>query len=115
MLAVLFGAFAPAVSQAFATRVSSPDYIEICTAHGVQMLPVDGAPQSDDSDTRARSAGHCAWCLSHLNPVALPPSAECVVAVLDGHDVYPPLYYRAPRPLQAWIAANPRAPPVLVS
>jgi hypothetical protein len=35
------------------------------------------------------------------------------VQVLDGHDLYPPLYYRAPAPLFNWSAAQPRGPPTV--
>ena len=112
MLAILFGVFAPSVSHAFAATAAARDYVEICTAHGVQVVQVDtGHATAGDDGALARHAGHCGHCLTHTNPVAMPPPTPFVFATLGGRDVFPPLFYRAPRPLTAWIAANPRAPP----
>lgn len=118
MLAILFGAFAPSVSHALAATqragAAGPDYVEVCTVHGVQLLQVDAAIPADD-DALAKHAGHCGHCLTHANPVAMTPPTPFVLATLRGHDDYPPLYYRSARPLAAWIAANPRAPPAILA
>jgi hypothetical protein len=110
MLAILFGVFAPSVSHALAQQYPVQDYVEVCTAHGIQVLAQgDAVPGGDDG--LAGQAGHCGYCITHAHPVAMTPPPPFVLAVLRGHDDYPPLYYRSARPLAAWIAANPRAPP----
>jgi len=45
--------------------------------------------------------------------VGLPPSSSSPLAVIAGHDRYPPLFYQAPQPQFAWLAASPRGPPAL--
>ncbi|MFK3737297.1 DUF2946 domain-containing protein [Massilia sp. TN1-12] len=110
MLAVLFGVLAPSVSQALPASQAVQDVVEICTAHGIQLLQQDAAIPGGD-DALAKNAGHCAYCLTHAHPVAMTPPTPFVLAVLRGHDDYPPLYYRSARPLAAWIAAQSRAPP----
>lgn len=110
MLAVLFGALAPALSHAVTTSAVQ-EYVEVCTSHGVQVLPLDAGAGGSGDDALARHAGHCGHCITHANPVAMTPPVPFVFATLGGHDAYPPLYYRSPRPLATWIAANPRGPP----
>lgn len=114
MLAILFGMSIPSVSCAMmASAVATGQYMEICTAQGVAMMPVDAG--GTGGDAMAKHAGHCAGCSAHATPAALPPAPGFVLAAQSGHDAYPPLFYRSPRPLAAWVAANPRGPPVLVS
>jgi len=114
MLAILFGMSIPSVSCAMmVSAAAAGQTMEICTADGVAMLPLN--PGESPSDAMAKHAGHCAGCGAHAAPAALPPAPGFVVAALDGHDAYPPLYYRSPRPLATWVAANPRGPPAVLS
>ncbi|MCC2962151.1 DUF2946 domain-containing protein [Massilia sp. IC2-278] len=114
-LAILFNALAPVVSQSLSLASSTARQVEICTAMGIEMVPMaDGASSSaPSSDALLKGLMHCAYCAPHAGAFALPPPAATVAAVVTGHDAYPPLFYRAPQPLFGWLSAQPRAPPAL--
>lgn len=109
-LAVLFNALAPVVSHSLSLSAPFARQVEVCTAMGVEMLPMSAEPDSS-SDKFLKGLMHCAWCAPHAGSFALLPPAAFVAAVLGGHDLYPPLFHRAPRPLFAWSLAQPRGPP----
>lgn len=109
-LAILFNALAPVVSHSLAAP--SERQVEICTAMGIEMVPMSAEPDSS-SDKFLKGLMHCAYCAPHAGSFALPPQAAPVVAVIGGHDFYPPLFHRAPHPLFAWSQAQPRGPPAL--
>lgn len=115
-LAILFNAFVPVVSHALnASSSSSPAKMEICTAMGIEMLPMalPGDPgDHPDGDKLLKSLTHCGYCATHAGSFGLPPQPAAVFAVIGGHDVFPPLYYSSPRPLFLWSPAQSRAPPV---
>jgi hypothetical protein len=54
---------------------------------------------------------HCAYCLTHAGSLALTPQSSAVFAVDVGRDLFPTLFYHAPRRLFPWTAAQSRAPP----
>lgn len=113
MLAILFSALAPSISHALNAANPAADRIEICTAGGIRMVDI---PSEDGGKTPASakiSMEHCAFCASHGGSVALLSAPSLTILVDAGRDVYPPLYYAAPRSLHAWSAANPRAPPFI--
>jgi hypothetical protein len=116
-LAILFNAFVPLVSHAFSLSPSqsAPLRMEVCTAMGIEMLPM-AAPDHPDKSASGKQAGsmtHCGYCAIHGAALGLPPPIAIAFAAPSGRDTFPPLYYRAPRPLFAWSPAQPRAPPVL--
>ena len=104
-LAILFSAFAPAIgSAAMATGT-----MEVCTSEGVRLIQVDDGGDGDGHHTMQ----HCAFCTTHAG-TQLPPAPPTGMLMVDiGRSPYPSLFYRAPQPLHAWSAANPRAPPFL--
>jgi len=110
-LAILFNALAPVVSHALSLASPAAPQVEICTAMGIEMVPMGGASESPSSDRFLKGLMHCAYCAPHAGSFALPPPAAFALAVLGGHDFYPPLFHRAPRPLFAWSFAQPRGPP----
>lgn len=119
-LAILFNAFVPVVSHAL--NASSPASsnsaakMEVCTAMGIEMLPM-ALPDQDgkqSSDKLLKSLTHCGYCATHAGSFGLPPQPLAVFAVIGGHDVFPPLYYAAPRRLASWSPVQSRAPPVAV-
>jgi hypothetical protein len=115
VLAILFGCFAPSLSCAMTMSgaKAGSQFVEVCTEHGIEIVQVDDAGAAGKA--LAMHAGHCAGCVSHHAPAALPPVGEFVIATLAGHDAYPPLFYHSPRPLASWVAAHPRGPPALLS
>ncbi|MDN4059546.1 DUF2946 domain-containing protein [Massilia sp. YIM B02769] len=116
-LAILFNALAPVVSHAMSLASSRVAQVEVCTAMGIEMMPLASAPGADSpsssSDAMLKGLMHCAYCTPHAGAFALLPPVPAMFAVLGGHDAYPPLFYRAPRPLFQWTFAQPRAPPAL--
>jgi len=114
-LAILFNAFVPVVSHALNASTSpSAMQMEICTAMGIEMLPM-ALPDQDGkqaSDKLLKSLTHCGYCATHAGSFGLPPQPPALLAVVTGHDAFPPLYYSSPRPLFLWTPAQSRAPPV---
>lgn len=122
LLAVLFGLFTPALSQAVALAAAgagaqtAPAYLaEICSATGTRHVMVfDDAGGSDAPAVPDMS--HCDLCCSH-HPAALapPPQPEPVLALDRERDPYPPLFYHAPGTQHAWTPAQSRGPPSSLS
>ena len=112
-LAVLFNALAPVVSHSLSLSSPGTRQVEICTAMGIEMLPMPADPDASSSDRFLKGLMHCAYCAPHAGSFALLPPAAFVVAALGGHDLYPPIFHRAPRPLFARSFAQPRGPPAL--
>lgn len=110
-LAILFNALAPVVSQSLSLAPPAARQVEICTAMGIEMVPMGAAPDAPASDRFLKGLMHCAYCAPHAGSFALLPPAAFALAALGGHDLYPPLFHRAPRPLFAWSFAQPRGPP----
>lgn len=115
MLAILFAALAPSVSHALAA--SHPDHaafpaMQICSVGG--MTGVDSMaslPADSGMDPAKHAFEHCPYCATHAGTFALLPGAAVHIALIEGHDLYPPLFYRAPQPLFSWSAGKPRGPP----
>lgn len=113
MLAILFSALAPAISHALAAGGASAVTLEICTVNGYKVVKVTDSDSSKAPATSKHGMEHCAFCAAHGGTFALAASSSLVFAIDSGRDIYPPLFYAAPRSLHAWSAANPRAPPLL--
>jgi hypothetical protein len=113
-LAILFNAFVPVASHALGLSSSATTQVEVCTAMGIEMLPMPASDQvaKSASDKLLKSLTHCGYCAAHAGSFGLPPQPAIVFVASDGRDVFPPLYDFAPRPLFAWSLAQPRAPPV---
>lgn len=110
--AVLLSALAPTISHAV-QRDAPPGWTEICSVTGAKLVRVDGAdaaePAEDSPQTHA--AKRCAWCATEATAPALPPAAPAGLSLLPLAFHVPELFLRAPRPLHAWAAAQPRGPP----
>lgn len=107
LMAVLFGALAPSISHALAASRNTQAWGEICSAAGT----VKKSP----SDTLQHHLEHCPYCATQGASSGLPPTAPAPLAIVAGHDFYPPLFYTAPAPLFSWAAAHPRGPPAFIS
>ena len=119
-LAILFNALVPLVSHAMGTVSPAPAPVvmdlEVCTALGMQTMPLTLAPPGPEQEPSAggklhKTMNHCAYCAAHASPHGLPPPMNAAFVPAAGRDAYPPLYYQASRPLFPWSLAQPRAPP----
>lgn len=109
LLAILFSAFAPAIGSA----AMASGTMEVCTSEGIKLVQAAATDSGDASGSAHHAMQHCAFCTTHAGS-HLPPTPPSGVLMLDiGRSPYPSLFYRAPQPLHAWSAANPRAPPLL--
>jgi len=109
ILAMLGLAIAPTISHALAASGPGNPWAEICSAASGQAVAAADAP-GRQSDAGAH-LGHCPLS-GHLgNAPTLPswPSTGCAAA--GQAEAAPALFAAAPRPLSAWAAAQPRAPP----
>jgi hypothetical protein len=113
--AILMAALAPSISHAVAAsgnKSFSPSS-EICTAHGSKSLKAAGKPLHNSAPAEHRTHfEHCPFCFTHSPSFGLPPSGEIVIPLATGSPVLPFLFNHSPRPLFAWAAVQPRAPPV---
>ncbi|QDF97015.1 hypothetical protein CJ010_10990 [Azoarcus sp. DD4] len=135
--AILLGALAPAVTQTLAwlergsadkatslevsaaadilTSVGAEeDGHEACESHEGHAGHQDqGLEGHEGGGHEAAGSGHCPFCGTHAGSFGLPPTERPAAAQPAGtHAFRPHLYDHAPRPLFAWAAAHPRAPPV---
>lgn len=111
---ILLASLAPSISHAVAAATGdSNSWIEICTVAGNKLVNVDTSHnhQTPAPADKATHLEHCPFCLNHAVSTVLPPEADFVVPVIEGSHVLPSLFYQASRPLFAWAAAQPRAPP----
>ena len=119
--AVLLAALAPSISHAVSALKGNAAWVEVCTAAGTALVqvPMDQTPDQTPDQAPAQPAKpmtgeHCVFCGSHAGSIALPASdVSLTIPSVSGKDLLPTLYYRAPRPLFAWSAGQPRAPPAL--
>jgi hypothetical protein len=113
MLAILFSALAPSMSHALAAAGAPAGTMEICTADGYKLVKAPGADGDQAPAQAQHGMQHCAFCATHGGSAALPGAPSVALARDPGRDIYPPLFYTAPRTPHAWSAARPRAPPIL--
>ncbi|MBL8482084.1 MAG: DUF2946 domain-containing protein [Rhodocyclaceae bacterium] len=107
LCAMLAAAFAPLVTQSLAFAESAP-WGEICSANGLRAMPSGDAPVPGGGG----HAGHCPYCSTHAGSFGLPPPAQFGVLVPARRAAAPVGQVIAPRPRHAWLAADPRGPPV---
>ncbi|MBP7523008.1 MAG: DUF2946 domain-containing protein [Leptothrix sp. (in: Bacteria)] len=112
LLAIFGLAIAPTISRAMSAGGGNSAWAEVCTPQGVKVV----AAMASQGDAPAPQAGglhldHCPLC--GLGADAPLPQAPRAHEVEPGPgDAVPVLFLRAPRPLFAWAAAQPRAPPL---
>lgn len=105
MSLVLFAALAPSVSQAL--RVSDAQgWADICSAQGARGTPADPSP------SQLHTLEHCPFCSVHAPTLDLPPAPAPLRLRQDLAQALPTAFWQAPRPLHAWVQAQPRAPPL---
>jgi hypothetical protein len=77
---------------------------------------VDASAQSHAPDSSGDSApgmnmASCDWCAVHTPHLGVPPNVATVALPTPVLADQPIAFFHAPRPLFAWAAAQPRAPP----
>ncbi|WP_423047122.1 DUF2946 domain-containing protein [Undibacterium sp. Dicai25W] len=120
--AILINALAPSISQAFDlmnAKTGLPGFAEICTTQGAKIVSdqVTSAslqnqfPAKDPLQSVLHHMQHCQCCVTHADNLALPFPDSQQVAIIEGHDAYPALFYHSPTTLFSWATAHARAPP----
>jgi hypothetical protein len=112
--AILLAALAPSISQAMtAASHMSNEWAEVCTVSGAKLMKVGDSSPSKSGTHKMSHFEHCPFCLSHAVALGLPPDTDMKLPLAAGTHILPTLFYQAQRPLFAWAAAQPRAPPVV--
>ena len=108
-LAILFGTLAPAALQALSA--AGGVWAEVCSASGARWVRVgDASPGGAPADT-GHVLGHCPLCSLHTPTLGLPPAHASGLPPALASFAVPALFLAAPRPLFAWLSAQPRGPP----
>lgn len=106
--AILMNAVAPSVSHALAFASGQPSAWDICRADGSGTAPAKpGKPGKI-------AMSDCAYCVSHAGSFGLPPDRHAGLGLFAVPSSHPFLFYRAPAPLAAWSASQPRGPPFFI-
>ncbi|MFZ6870507.1 DUF2946 domain-containing protein [Undibacterium sp. Di27W] len=96
---------------------NKPGVLEVCSVEGVKLIDavtgkfiklVPGKPAQDQQ----HMAVHCAYCLPHAGHDFVLPGSVASLPQLNMPEAAPLLFYQSPHTLFAWIAAQPRGPPV---
>jgi hypothetical protein len=114
LTAMLALALMPTLSHALAlARGEATGLAEVCTPQGPRWVSLkDGAPVSDPAPAQAFAhLDHCPFCAQLGAPLGMPPAPLAFAAPAGLGHAMPRLFHAAPRPLFAWRAAQPRAPP----
>jgi hypothetical protein len=109
-LAILLAALAPTISQAAYHVSGDASWLEVCTAYGMQRVAVGEDPPSPD-DAAGLLAEHCSYCSFHSGCAALTSRAVARAVSPDARAAVTARSVHIPRPLLAWAASRPRAPP----
>ena len=110
--AVALHLLGPWLTQALAAGSATPDFWEVCTAHGPASLA--GAPAAPVPDDALAAADHCPYCLLHLAHWAPAPQAAALFARSAPRFALPEREAHAAfQPRDAWATPQSRAPPAL--
>ncbi|WP_293776725.1 DUF2946 domain-containing protein [uncultured Oxalicibacterium sp.] len=116
LFAILLGTLAPTVSHALANDKVLGVMLEICASDGMRMIDVS-KQKADEEHGDSSGTDHllhmedCPFCRVSSHTVSLLPTSWQFFPLVTATAHYPPLFYRAHRPLFAWASARSRAPP----
>ncbi len=110
IFAMAFASIAPSIAQAIGIHGGKTISMEVCSAslQKVDQVTID-VPVNDHA---TQASEHCPFCLAHAAFV-LPENSQISFSAPVLTQFYPELFYRSPRPLQAWIKQPSQAPPVV--
>lgn len=116
--AMLFGAMAPTVTLARAAHSAPQAVVEVCTVDGIKQVSLSELGSTGANESKGRGhhssevGGHgegCPFCHLQILSICLDPTPQAL-SVVD-REYFPPLFYKAPKPLFAWAHSRSRAPP----
>jgi hypothetical protein len=110
LLAILMGSLAPSLSHALA-KVAGDSRVEVCTTQGIEWIEA-GHDGTKPAPASPHAFDHCFYCSPHapgLGP--LPETHRGYLPVGLAHGVSRAVL-AAPRTLDGWLGAQPRAPPL---
>ncbi len=121
LVAVLFSALAPALSQAFPSSDGAPKpfTVEVCSADGEKLVEASivGSNTESQSQTPAQRdvrihAAHCALCVDHNSTLTTPLADTSLFLTDAAHQVV--AFYTPPITQRFFQSANlAQAPPLL--
>jgi hypothetical protein len=112
LTAMLALALLPTLSHTLSFSRGAPSALsEVCTPQGARVVANDSLP--DPSPAAFGHLEHCPFCSLHAGAWGMPPATPGHIEPLALAHAVPPLFLAAPRPLFAWSAAQPRAPPAI--
>jgi hypothetical protein len=114
VVAMLALALMPGLSHALNSARGQSPFADICSAQGLRGVASGERPDGPSSPEAIGHLEHCPFCHLGSPSLGMPP-APLVMAGPQGAPQLPRLFLAAPRPLFAWLAAQPRAPPSALS
>ncbi|MFZ5549262.1 MAG: DUF2946 domain-containing protein [Pseudomonadota bacterium] len=112
-LALIALVFVPTVSRLLAHGTGDSSWVEVCTPQGMKQVAFadDGGGTPLPDLPAMTHLDHCPLCGLGGSAPMLPPTAFTWVPSGALAEAMPALFGAAPRPLFAWVAAQPRGPP----
>ncbi len=115
LLALVFGALAPTVTQAMVAGGDRADWLQVCSVSGMVWVQADTGEvrdqQPDGGSPMDDASQHCPWCTLHGGVAGLSPASHSIDLPPRLTDL-PPAFYRAPLAATVWAPAQSRAPPL---
>ena len=110
LVAMALGLLLPTVAHAVA-RPAATAWAEICTAQGMQPVPVVADTATEVPVSLHGAMDHCPWCLLTAAPAWAPPPGDVVWRLPIEGQAHPERGFNAPWPPQPWRWLQARAPP----
>jgi hypothetical protein len=114
LLALVWGALAPTVTQAMVGGSERAEWLEVCSVSGMLWVKADtgevAAHPPEGSLPADSGAQHCPWCTLHGGGAGLPPG-QSVLEPTPRLSEQPLALFEAPRATAPWTPAQSRAPP----
>lgn len=110
LLALVFGALAPTLTQAMVASGERGDWLEVCSVSGMVWVKADTGELAQQPPDGGPAGQHCPWCTLHGGVAGL-PAAQALPELPPRLTDLPPAFYRAPLSATVWAPAQSRAPP----
>ena len=113
LLAFVLATLAPAIAHALRhTRGGTLPWSQLCSATGVKRVLFESQAGEPGSAPHAHAFEQCAFCALHQGGWAPPPGVVAHAMRSDLRSAAPAPHAAPVPPLLAWLAAQPRAPPL---